>query len=231
MDRILGVRFNKNLGKITYFKYSLKEIPDKIVAGDIIIASTKRGLEHGEVRFAKDLNEMNFSFVLDTNEKIIRKATKKDLEIIKNILHDKEKAIEICKKKILDHKINMDLIDIEYLFDRKKMIFYFISDSRIDFRNLAKDLALIFRARIELRQLNSRDQAKVLGDLGICGRKLCCKTFLDEYQTISIKTAKDQGLSLNPVKLTGICGKLKCCLKFEEENYERQKIESLAKII
>lgn len=231
MDRILGVRFNKNIGKITYFKYSLNEIPDEIVAGDIIIAETKRGIEHGEVHFAKNLSEINFSFVLDTNERILRKATKKDLEMIKNLLRDKEKAIQICKKKISEHKINMNLMNIEYLFDRKKMIFYFTSDSRIDFRNLAKELALIFRVRIELRQLNSRDQAKVLGDLGVCGRKLCCKSFLDEYEPIPIKVAKDQGLSLNPTKLSGVCGKLKCCLKFEEEYYEHQKIEKLAEII
>ena len=231
MDRILGVRFNKNLGKITYFKYLFNNNSEEISVGDIVIAETKRGIEHGKVQISKDILNINFMFTLDTDEKIIRKATKKDLEIIENISKDKKKAFELCTNKILQHKLPMSLINIEYLFDRKKMIFYFTSDSRIDFRNLAKELALIFRVRIELRQLNSREQAKVLGDLGVCGRKLCCKSFLDEYEPIPIKVAKDQGLSLNPTKLSGVCGKLKCCLKFEEEYYEHQKIEKLAEII
>ena len=217
-EKILGVRFN-NVNKITYFKYLFNNNSEEISVGDIVIAETKRGIEHGKVQISKDILNINFMFTLDTDEKIIRKATKKDLEIIENISKDKKKAFELCTNKILEHKLPMSLINIEYLFDRKKMIFYFISDLRIDFRNLAKELATMFKARIELRQLGPREQAKILGDLGVCGRSLCCKTFLDDYELISIKTAKDQGVSMNPIKLSGICGKLKCCLKFEENLY------------
>lgn len=217
-EKILGVRFN-NVNKITYFKYLFNNNSEEISVGDIVIAETKRGIEHGKVQISKDILNINFMFTLDTDEKIIRKATKKDLEIIENISKDKKKAFELCTNKISEHKLQMSLINIEYLFDRKKMIFYFISDLRIDFRNLAKELATMFKARIELRQLGPREQAKILGDLGVCGRSLCCKTFLDDYELISIKTAKDQGVSMNPIKLSGICGKLKCCLKFEENLY------------
>ncbi len=217
-EKILGVRFN-NISKIIYFKYLFNNNLKNISVGDIVIAETKRGIEHGKVQISKNIFNVNFMFTLDTNEKIVRKATKKDLEIIENISKDKKKAFEICTSKILEHKLPMKLIDMEYLFDRKKMIFYFISDLRIDFRNLAKELATMFKVRIELRQLSLREQAKTLGDLGICGRSLCCKTFLDDYELISIKTAKDQGVSMNPIKLSGVCGKLKCCLKYEEYLY------------
>lgn len=209
---ILGVRF-REVGKIYY--YLSKDEDIKI--GDKVIAQTKLGAECGTVLTISDKLDKGAN---KSAEYIIRKATKEDLESLEGKRAEELKALQICKDKIAHHKLNMKLIDAEYLFDRSKLVFYFVSDARVDFRNLVKDLAYIFKVRIELRQVGIRDEAKMLGGLGPCGKEFCCATFLNDFQSVSIKMAKDQQLSLNPTKLSGACGRLMCCLKYEQDTYK-----------
>lgn len=213
MVEVVGIRFKK-VGKIYYFEPN--EI--KFSQGDLVIAETIRGLEFGKVEIInRFLDETENVYPL---KKVLRLATEEDI-----IQNDKNKAREkeafgICLEKIKQHGLDMKLIDTELTFDCNKIMFYFTSEGRIDFRSLVKDLASIFRMRIELRQIGVRDEAKVLSSIGMCGKPLCCATFLGEFQPVSIKMAKDQGLSLNPTKISGVCGRLMCCLKYEEENYQ-----------
>jgi cell fate regulator YaaT (PSP1 superfamily) len=213
MIEIIGVRF-KRVGKIYYFDPEGK----KYAAGDNVIVETARGVEMGEVALANRLVEEE-SVVMPLRP-IIRRATDKDFEkLIENRKKEKE-AFDICLKKIEEHNLEMKLIDVEYTFDCGKILFYFTADGRVDFRELVKSLAAVFRTRIELRQIGVRDEAKMLGGLGVCGLELCCKRFLSDFEPVSIKMAKEQGLSLNPAKISGTCGRLMCCLKYEQETYE-----------
>ncbi len=223
MPEIFGVRF-REVGKISYLSYMGN---DKLKVGDIVIAETKLGTENGKILVK--ISQGDSSDLAHPTEKIIRKATNEDLESIKDKSEEEKKAGAICKEKIEEHKLNMKLIDVEYTFGRNKIIFYFVSDNRVDFRNLVKDLAKIFRVRIELRQVGIRDEAKMLGGLGPCGKCLCCGTFLNDFQPVSIKMAKDQGVSLNPTKLSGLCGRLMCCLKYEEDTY-RELLSNMPEI-
>jgi cell fate regulator YaaT (PSP1 superfamily) len=209
---VVGVRF-KRAGKIYYFD------PNDLVLSleQEVIVETARGLECGRVKIGpKKVSQEDITPPL---KKVIRVATEKDKEqYLEN--QDKEvNAFQVCLEKIKQHQLEMKLIDVEYTFDRNKIIFYFTADGRVDFRELVKDLASIFRTRIELRQIGVRDEAKMLGGLGPCGRSMCCATFLGEFDPVSIKMAKEQNLSLNPAKISGICGRLMCCLKYESESY------------
>lgn len=212
MSEIIGVRF-REIGKISYYPCQENNISVK----DFVIVLTKRGLENGTVIIKKDTSENLFP--PNNEERIVRKATTKDLEIIHQNRQSEKKFYNICKEKIKEHKLRMKLISVEYLFDRTKLIFYFVAEGRVDFRNFVRELAYIFKTRIELRQIGVRDEAKMLGGLGSCGKPLCCATFLNDFQAVSVKMAKDQGLSLNPAKISGICGRLMCCLKYEEDSY------------
>ncbi|MGN1043764.1 MAG: stage 0 sporulation family protein [Acutalibacteraceae bacterium] len=212
MCKVLGVRF-KEVGKIHYLIYK----NEVCKCGDIVVAETKRGIECGKIVYIKDV-ENNQDFI-NPSEKILRKATAEDLKSLDKKKEEEKEAFRICHEKIKEHKLKMKLIEAEYMFDRSKIIFYFVAESRVDFRSLVKDLAYIFRLRIELRQVGIRDEAKMLGGLGPCGRMLCCDKFLNNFQSVSIKMAKDQGLSLNPTKLSGTCGRLMCCLKYEQDFY------------
>ena len=213
MVEIIGVRF-KQVGKIYYF--SPKGI--KFDAGDHAIVETVRGVECGEVVIAN--RNVDESEIVPPLKEIIRKSTAEDMKIVeKNHVKEKE-AFDICLEKIAYRQLNMHLIDVECTFDNNKILFYFTAEKRVDFRELVKDLAAVFRTRIELRQIGVRDEAKILGGLGICGREFCCKRHLGEFQPVSIKMAKEQGLSLNPSKISGTCGRLMCCLKNEQSSYE-----------
>ena len=213
MVEIIGVRFKK-VGKIYYF--SPKNI--KFNVGEHAIVETVRGVECGEVVIAN--RKVDESEIVPPLKEIIRKSTHEDMKIVeKNHVKEKE-AFDICLEKIAYRKLNMHLIDVECTFDNNKILFYFTAENRVDFRELVKDLAAIFRTRIELRQIGVRDEAKILGGLGICGREFCCKSHLGEFQPVSIKMAKEQGLSLNPSKISGTCGRLMCCLKNEQSSYE-----------
>ncbi len=213
MAEVIGVRF-KDVGKVYYF--DPKGIQMK--KGDRAIVETARGLECGEVAMEnRDVSDDNIVFPLKT---VIRKATEEDLKKVQENEKKQKEAFAICEKKIAAHKLEMKLVDVEYTFDNNKILFYFTADGRVDFRGLVKDLAAVFRTRIELRQIGVRDEAKMLGGLGICGKPFCCSTFLGEFQPVSIKMAKEQGLSLNPVKISGTCGRLMCCLKYEQKAYE-----------
>ena len=212
MAEVTGVRF-KNVGKVYYFD------PDgnTLKQGEMVIVETARGIECGEV--AMENRMVSDDGIVQPLKKLIRIATKDDMKkMAENVLKEKS-AFEICCKKIAVHKLEMKLVDVEYTFDNTKILFYFTADGRVDFRELVKDLASVFRTRIELRQIGVRDEAKMLGGLGICGREFCCSTFLGGFQPVSIKMAKEQGLSLNPVKISGTCGRLMCCLKYEQEAY------------
>jgi cell fate regulator YaaT (PSP1 superfamily) len=213
MVKYIGVRF-KRVGKIYYFSPG----DFGIVCGDKVIVETIRGVECGEVVLVdRQIEESELSSPLKT---IIRIATKKDKETIeRNKLKEKE-AFAICEEKIKKHGLKMDLVDVECTFDNNKLLFYFTAENRVDFRELVKDLASVFRTRIELRQIGVRDEAKMLGGLGICGQPFCCSRFLGEFQPVSVKMAKEQSLSLNPTKLSGTCGRLMCCLKYESEAYQ-----------
>ena len=213
MAEVIGVRF-KEVGKVYYFD------PDgqNLKKGDKVIVETVRGIECGEV--AMDNREINDEEIVRPLKKLIRIATQKDID---QFTYNKQKEIEafdICQKKILNHGLDMKLVDVEYTFDGGKILFYFTADGRVDFRELVKDLAGVFKTRIELRQIGVRDESKMLGGLGICGRPFCCSSFLGEFQPVSIKMAKEQGLSLNPTKISGACGRLMCCLKYEQDAYE-----------
>lgn len=212
MAEVIGVRF-KNVGKVYYFD------PDgnHLKKGDMVIVETSRGVECGEV--AMENRQVDDESIVQPLKKLIRIANQEDLKkLAENQIREKS-AFEICNKKIAAHKLEMKLVDVEYTFDNSKILFYFTADGRVDFRELVKDLASVFRTRIELRQIGVRDEAKMLGGLGICGRPFCCSTFLGSFQPVSIKMAKEQNLSLNPVKISGTCGRLMCCLKYEQEAY------------
>ena len=212
MITIIGVRF-RNVGKVYYF--SPRELD--ICVGDHVIVETARGVEYGFVVLGP--KEVDDSKVIQPLKEVIRIATPKDDAREESNRKEKE-AFEICQKKIRAHNLEMKLIDAEYTFDNNKMLFYFTADGRIDFRELVKDLAAVFKTRIELRQIGVRDETKILGGIGICGRPLCCHTYLSEFAPVSIKMAKEQNLSLNPTKISGVCGRLMCCLKNEQETYE-----------
>ena len=226
MIEIIGVRFKK-AGKLYYFD------PDgmQMEEGSHAIVETVRGVEYGTVIKSNTL--VDESEVIQPLKKVIRKATPEDDESeAQNRLREKD-AFGICEEKIAKHCLDMKLIDVEITFDHNKLIFYFTSDERVDFRELVKELAGVFRTRIELRQIGVRDEAKMLNGIGICGRPLCCATFLGDFQPVSIKMAKEQSLSLNPTKISGICGRLMCCLKYEEDVYEElnKKMPSVGDII
>lgn len=212
MAIIIGVKFN-GAGKVYYFD------PDEAIlnAGDYVVVETSRGIECGTVTFGnREINDDGLNRPL---KKIIRPATAEDIAHLEDNRKKEEKAYGICLKKIIEHNLKMKLVTVEYTFDNNKILFYFTADGRVDFRELVKDLAGIFRTRIELRQIGVRDESKMLGGLGICGREFCCKGFLSDFQPVSIKMAKEQGMSLNPVKISGTCGRLMCCLKYEQEAY------------
>ena len=213
MATVIGVRF-KNVGKMYYFDPGDAR-PKK---GDHAIVETARGVECGEVTM--ECREVSDDNIVQPLKKVIRIATKEDLARVEDNHRREKSAFEICCKKIAAHKLEMKLVDVEYTFDNSKILFYFAADGRVDFRELVKDLAGVFRTRIELRQIGVRDEAKMLGGIGICGRPFCCSTFLGGFQPVSIKMAKEQGLSLNPVKISGACGRLMCCLKYEQEAYQ-----------
>lgn len=213
MTEIIGVRF-KSVGKIYYFDPSSINI-DK---GTYVIVETARGVECGEVVVSNKM--VDDSEISSPLKPVIRIATEGDFKIVKKNKAKEEDAFKICEEKIVKHGLSMKLVDVECTFDNNKLLFYFTSDNRVDFRELVKDLASVFRTRIELRQIGVRDEAKMLGGLGICGRPFCCKTFLGEFQPVSIRMAKEQNLSLNPTKISGACGRLMCCLKYEQAAYE-----------
>ena len=212
MAEVIGVRF-KEVGKVYYFDPNGIQMKK----GDMAIVETARGVECGEV--AMENREIEDKDIVHPLKKMIRKATQGDLKKVEENRKKERHAFEICEKKILDHKLEMKLVDVEYTFDNNKILFYFTADGRVDFRELVKDLASVFRTRIELRQIGVRDEAKMMGGLGLCGRPFCCTSFLGEFQPVSIKMAKEQGLSLNPVKISGTCGRLMCCLKYEQAAY------------
>lgn len=212
MAKIIGVRF-KNTGKVYYFDPN----DEHFSKGDRVIVETARGVECGEV--AMDNRDISDSSVVQPLKQVMRRATQADLKKVEENHIKEKKAFIQCEKKIAEHKLDMKLVEAEYTFDNSKILFYFTADGRVDFRELVKDLAGLFRTRIELRQIGVRDEAKMLGGIGMCGRPFCCSTFLNGFQTVSIKMAKEQGLSLNPVKISGCCGRLMCCLKYEQDAY------------
>ena len=213
MTKVIGVRF-RTAGKIYYFSPGKFEIKQ----GDHVIVETARGVEYGKVvigtRKVKDQE------VIQPLKSVIRIATEQDQKTEEKNREKEKEAFQICLEKIRKHGLEMKLIDAEYTFDNNKVLFYFTADGRIDFRELVKDLAAVFKTRIELRQIGVRDETKILGGIGICGRPLCCHTYLSEFAPVSIKMAKEQNLSLNPTKISGVCGRLMCCLKNEQETYE-----------
>ena len=213
MIKVIGVRF-RQAGKI----YNFSPADFQVKVGDLVIVETARGIEYGSV--VQEIREVADDKVIMPLKSVIRIATEEDdKKAIEN--NEKEKkAFKICKEKIAKHGLEMKLIETEYTFDNNKVLFYFTADGRIDFRELVKDLASVFKTRIELRQVGVRDETKMLGGIGICGRPLCCNTYLSEFIPVSIKMAKEQSLSLNPTKISGICGRLMCCLKNEQEAYE-----------
>ena len=213
MKRIIGVRF-RTAGKIYYFDPAGFEIK----RNDHVIVETARGVEYGTV--VGDIREVDDAKVVQPLNPGLRIATERDDEQEAANKGKEKKAFAICQEKIKKHKLDMKLIDAEYTFDNNKVLFYFTADGRIDFRELVKDLAGVFKTRIELRQIGVRDETKILGGIGICGRQLCCHGHLSEFVPVSIKMAKEQNLSLNPAKISGVCGRLMCCLKHEEETYE-----------
>ena len=213
MLTVIGVRF-RTAGKIYYFDPAGRQI--KI--GDHVIVETARGIEYGYVVLGN--REVDETKVIPPLKPVIRMATDEDRAIEAKNKEKEKEAFKICQEKIKKHNLEMKLIDAEYTFDNNKVLFYFTADGRIDFRELVKDLASIFKTRIELRQVGVRDETKIMGGIGICGRPLCCHSYLSEFIPVSIKMAKEQNLSLNPTKISGVCGRLMCCLKNEEETYE-----------
>ena len=213
MATIVGVRF-KEVGKIYYFD------PNGLAleAHEPVIVETARGTECGEVAFgAREVSDEEISSPL---KKVLRRANEHDKKIVEENREKEKAAYEVGLKKIKEHKLDMKLVSVEYTFDRSKILFYFTADGRVDFRDLVKDLASVFRTRIELRQIGVRDESKIVGGLGVCGRPFCCKTFLGDFQPVSVKMAKEQNLSLSPTKISGTCGRLMCCLKYEQEAYD-----------
>ncbi len=213
MVKVIGVRFRK-AGKVYYFSPGDEDI--KI--GQHVIVETARGVEYGYVVLGT--HEVDEKKVVQPLKPVIRMATEADEETERRNKEKEKEAFKICLEKIKKHELEMKLIDTEYTFDNNKVLFYFTADGRIDFRELVKDLAAVFKTRIELRQIGVRDETKIVGGIGICGRPLCCTSYLSEFIPVSIKMAKEQNLSLNPTKISGVCGRLMCCLKYEEETYE-----------
>ena len=213
MIKIIGVRF-REAGKIYYFSPGKR----KISRGDQVIVETARGVEMGRVVLGE--KEVPEEEIVSPLKEVTRIATEEDLKRVKRNREKEKEAFVICEQKIKKHQLQMKLVGAEYTFDNNKLLFYFTADGRIDFRELVKDLASVFRTRIELRQIGVRDETKMMGGIGICGRELCCKTFLSDFAAVSIKMAKEQNLSLNPGKISGLCGRLMCCLKNEYETYE-----------
>lgn len=213
MYTVIGVRF-KTAGKIYYFdpgEWMMSQ-------GDHVVVETARGVEYGEVVLAN--REVSPEDVVLPLKQVIRKADSEDAELVEVNRTKAAEAKAIYRQKVEFHALDMKLVDAEYTFDRNKLIFYFTADGRVDFRELVRDLASVFRVRIELRQIGVRDEAKLLGGIGPCGRLLCCSTWMGEFDPVSIRMAKDQSLSLNPAKISGLCGRLMCCLKFENESYQ-----------
>ena len=212
MKKVISVRFKEN-GKSYYFDPAGADIK----TGEYVIVETARGVECGEVTMGNSV--VDDSEIVKPLKSVIRAATKADLERVRENAEKEKKAFSVCEEKILKHKLDMKLVNVEYTFDGGKILFYFTADGRVDFRELVKDLASIFHARIELRQIGIRDETKMLGGLGPCGRACCCNQFLKDFERVSIKMAKTQGLSLNPAKISGLFGRLMCCLKYENNHY------------
>ena len=213
MEKVIGVRF-RNAGKIYFFSPGKLDIPK----GKHVIVETARGVEYGYVVLGS--HEVDDKKVVQPLKPVIRMATPADEETERRNKEKEKEAFKVCVEKIKKHNLSMKLIDTEYTFDNNKVLFYFTADGRIDFRELVKDLASVFKTRIELRQIGVRDETKIVGGIGICGRPLCCASYLSEFIPVSIKMAKEQNLSLNPTKISGVCGRLMCCLKYEEDTYE-----------
>lgn len=213
MANVVGVRF-KDVGKVYYFD----PVGMEFELDERVIVETVRGLECGEI--AIEPKDVSDSEIVKPLKKIIRKATAEDIKKLEENRKKEAEALRICEQKIAKHSLDMKLVDVDYTLDGSKILFYFTADGRVDFRELVKDLAGVFHTRIELRQIGVRDEAKMLGGLGMCGRPFCCSSYMGDFQPVSIKMAKEQGLSLNPVKISGTCGRLMCCLKYEQESYE-----------
>ena len=213
MTKVIGVRF-RNAGKVYYFAPGKL----KICQGDHVIVETARGVEYGYVVLG--VKEVEDDKIVQPLTPVMRVATPEDDEKAEKNREKEKEAFAVCQEKIRKHELDMKLIDAEYTFDNNKVLFYFTADGRIDFRELVKDLAAVFKTRIELRQIGVRDETKILGGIGICGRPLCCHSYLSDFAPVSIKMAKEQNLSLNPTKISGVCGRLMCCLKNEQETYE-----------
>ena len=222
MTNVVGVRF-KSIGKIYYFDPVGFTIP----AGTDVVVETARGLEYGKAVLGnRDVEENK---VVQPLRKVVRPATEEDAEMVATVRGREEQARAVCLEKIAQRQLPMKLVEVEYSFDGSKVLFYFTSEGRVDFRELVKDLASVFKTRIELRQIGVRDEARMLGGLGSCGRELCCASFLSDFEPVSIRMAKEQNLSLNPSKISGICGRLMCCLKYESNVYEGNKKGRAAK--
>ncbi len=221
MKKVVGVRF-KPVGKIYYFDPENLDLKQD----NNVIVETARGIEFATVALVKEIEDNEFDKPL---KPIIRIASSEDEKQNSNNRDKEKQAFKTCEEKIANHKLDMKLVDAEYTFDGSKLLFYFTAEGRIDFRELVKDLATIFKTRIELRQIGVRDEAKTLGSVGICGRNICCSQFLGEFAPVSIKMAKEQGLSLNPTKISGACGRLMCCLNYEQEGYE-EALKTLPKV-
>ncbi len=213
LKEIVGVRFRDG-GKV--YSFATGEL--EIRCGDSVIVETSRGIELGEA--VSDRHSVEDSEIVAPLRRVLRLATPADIKTANELREREQKAVDVCQEKITEHKLEMKIVNAEFAFDGSKIIFYFTADGRIDFRNLVKDLASVFRTRIELRQIGVRDEAKMLGGLGICGRPFCCCSFLEDFQPVSIKMAKEQNLSLNQTKISGTCGRLMCCLKYEQEAYD-----------
>ncbi|MEZ3420637.1 MAG: stage 0 sporulation family protein [Eubacterium sp.] len=213
MTQVVGVRF-KDTGKVYFFDPNGLDIK----TGSFVIVETARGIECGRVAEANKTVEDDE--IVSPLKPVIRIATDADMKVVEENRIKEQKAFEICEKKIAEHSLDMNLTEVEYTFDGSKIVFYFTAESRVDFRELVKDLASTFHSRIELRQIGVRDESKMIGGLGICGRPFCCSTFLNDFHSVSIKMAKEQGLSLSPGKISGTCGRLMCCLKYEQNSYD-----------
>ena len=224
MVNVIGVRF-ENAGKLYFFD------PGELwpTPGDYVLVETSRGIEFGEV--VTGIKEIDDSTLQSPLKPVVHIASAEDIQHNKDNKAAQREAYQVCQKKIAEHKLDMKLVSVEYTFDNSKILFYFTANGRVDFRSLVKDLAGVFKTRIELRQIGVRDEAKMLGGLGVCGRPICCGTFLGDFQPVSIKMAKEQNLSLNPTKISGVCGRLMCCLKYEQDQYEatRKKMPKVGK--
>ena len=224
MVNVIGVRF-ENAGKLYFFD------PGDFwpTPGDWVLVEASRGIEFGEV--VTGIKEIDDAMLQSPLKPVVRIASAEDLQHFKDNKAAEKEAYQVCQKKISEHKLDMKLVSVEYTFDNSKILFYFTANGRVDFRSLVKDLASVFKTRIELRQIGVRDEAKMLGGLGICGRPICCGAFLGDFQPVSIKMAKEQNLSLNPTKISGVCGRLMCCLKYEQDQYEaiRKKMPKVGK--